>query len=247
LSTLLVVRHAQASFRSDDYDRLSELGQRQARVLADHWTERRVRPDAVWVGPRLRHRQTCDAVAAAYREHGLHWPEPRRLDDLDEHHGQQILRAMLPRLVEADPATADLVRRHRAGEPEAARDYLRLYHRVLHRWIRGEPGPADPDGGDTGGAEAGEPWTDFRQRVRRAVEVVTADAGSGRTVAAFTSGGVMAAVAGLALGIDDARILELSWVTRNASYSEFLFSRDRFSLVSFNVVPALDAAEQSFI
>ena len=34
MSILLLVRHGQASWGTEDYDRLSELGERQARVLA---------------------------------------------------------------------------------------------------------------------------------------------------------------------------------------------------------------------
>jgi broad specificity phosphatase PhoE len=237
VSTLLVARHAQASFLADDYDRLSPLGERQARALGEEWARRGVRLAAVWIGPRQRHRQTWEGVAAAYRDGDLPCPQPVPLAILDEHHGQQVMTETLPRLAERDPSLRGLIDRHRAGEPEAGRDYLRLYHQVTRRWIRGELElPA-----------GSEPWHHFRARVREAVRTITDAAGPGQTVAAFTSGGVAAAVLGLALDLDDDRVLELSWVVRNAACSEFLFSGSRFSLASFNVAPAVAGAEQSFI
>jgi hypothetical protein len=53
----------------------------------------------------------------------------------------------------------------------------------------------------------------------------------------------MAATVRLALDLSPRRTLELSWMPRNASYSEFLFSGERFSLGTFNAFPHLDSAE----
>ena len=54
----------------------------------------------------------------------------------------------------------------------------------------------------------------------------------------------MAAAVGYALGLDDLRTMEQSWMVSNGSYSEFLVSRtpdeDRFSVLSFNATPHLD-------
>lgn len=64
MGQVLLVRHGQASFGTDDYDRLSPLGQEQAaavgRVLAD------LSPDLVVHGELRRQRETAEhAVAAA--------------------------------------------------------------------------------------------------------------------------------------------------------------------------------------
>ena len=39
MSRLFLVRHGQASFLSDDYDRLSPLGLEQSRRLGQHWLQ----------------------------------------------------------------------------------------------------------------------------------------------------------------------------------------------------------------
>ena len=68
-------------------------------------------------------------------------------------------------------------------------------------------------------------------------------AGSNQRVAAFTSGGPVAVAMGLALNLNDEKTLELSWMVRNAAVSEFLFSRGRFSLMTFNTVPHLTSPQ----
>lgn len=62
MGVLLLVRHGQASFGSDDYDVLSETGWAQGRLLGDWLRERDVAPDAVIRGDMRRHRETTEAI-----------------------------------------------------------------------------------------------------------------------------------------------------------------------------------------
>ncbi len=59
MSTLLLVRHGQASLFTDNYDRLSELGLSQAEALGKFWLDRDIRPDSVYSGTLTRQRQTA--------------------------------------------------------------------------------------------------------------------------------------------------------------------------------------------
>ena len=65
----------------------------------------------------------------------------------------------------------------------------------------------------------------------------------GRRIAAFTSGGFIGSAAQWALGAPDRTALELNWRLRNASLTEFLFTPERFTLDSFNVLPHLESAD----
>ncbi|MEM9061747.1 MAG: histidine phosphatase family protein [Pseudomonadota bacterium] len=60
---LWLVRHGQAAFASDDYDRLTDLGLQQARWLGEHFAEMEVRFDRIASGRLRRQRETADAVA----------------------------------------------------------------------------------------------------------------------------------------------------------------------------------------
>ena len=59
MGRLFLVRHAQASFLSQNYDQLSALGETQARLLGEYWARRKMTFDRVCVGPAIRHRQTA--------------------------------------------------------------------------------------------------------------------------------------------------------------------------------------------
>jgi broad specificity phosphatase PhoE len=58
---LLLVRHGQASWDSDDYDVLSSVGWEQSRLLGKSLAARGISPDVVVVGGMRRHRETAEA------------------------------------------------------------------------------------------------------------------------------------------------------------------------------------------
>ncbi len=63
MGLLLLVRHGQASFGTDDYDVLSETGWAQARLLGGWLAERGVAPSTIVRGGLRRHRETLEAMA----------------------------------------------------------------------------------------------------------------------------------------------------------------------------------------
>jgi phosphohistidine phosphatase SixA len=64
VAELFLVRHAQASFGTDDYDRLSDLGHQQSRWLGDYFAQRGLVFDRVVTGTLRRHRETLSGLAA---------------------------------------------------------------------------------------------------------------------------------------------------------------------------------------
>ncbi len=226
MSELVLVRHGQASMHEDDYDRLSPLGEEQGRHLGRHWAQLGTVFDRVYVGPRRRHRQTLDAVAEAYGQSGLPWPEPELVEELDEHHGQAVIAHYLERLTGTEPpggATAP------ATEAERLRRYLEAFRKGTRQWVRGEL--ATPPGL--------EPWTTFRARLEAGLARLTDGGPGGRRAVAFTSGGAVAAAMGWTLGLGDETVLELSWRVRNGALTGLLFSRGKRALDVFNATPHL--------
>ena len=59
-------------------------------------------------------------------------------------------------------------------------------------------------------------------------------------MAVFTSGGVIGTAVRLALDAPDRMALEVNWRVRNCSLTEFVFTKDRFTLDSFNALPHLE-------
>ena len=63
MAELVLVRHGQASFGTDDYDKLSELGWRQSRWLGEYFRERGTAFDLVVRGSLRRHAETLTGIA----------------------------------------------------------------------------------------------------------------------------------------------------------------------------------------
>ena len=71
MSKLVLVRHGQASFFTDDYDKLSEMGHRQARVLGEYWICHGEHWDEVYHGSLRRQRESAESCGAAFTDAGL--------------------------------------------------------------------------------------------------------------------------------------------------------------------------------
>ncbi len=213
-----MVRHAQAAFLSDDYDRLTDLGRDQAAQLGAHWKALGGGFDAAFAGPRLRQRQTAEIALEAMGHSG----ELVILDELDEYPADRVLERRLGEIVARDDAR-DLVRDSGASDLRVrGRAVDRLLQLALRDWTEREiPGEL-------------ESFAEFTARIGRALERLVAGSGSGQRVLAVTSAGSIGALVGRVLGTSSTVSLELGWIVNNASESEILFSPGRQSLARFN-------------
>jgi broad specificity phosphatase PhoE len=225
MSSLTLVRHAQASFFADQYDQLSTLGEKQARLLGEYWVRNQPHIDEVYVGPRQRHVQTAQAVAAVFRQAQLQFSEPVVLAELDEYDLGSILGSLAPQLARKNQDFARLLELRHAGasESEKARSFQRMFESLMLYWQTARQTPA--------GVES---WPAFRTRVQRGLNKMMESAGRGRRVVACTSGGFIGTAVQLVLGAPDRAALELNWRIRNTALTEFLFNRERVSLDAFN-------------
>ena len=236
MSTLYLVRHGQASFGQTNYDRLSELGERQSRLLGEHWLKWNVSLDAAYVGTLVRQRASAEAVAEAYRAAGRPFPEPATVPGFNEYDSSAILTGSVPQVLAQHPEIAALIKEiSPAGKPDlvgSKKNFQRVFSRVMNLWVEGKIQVAGM-----------ESWQDFTGRVNRGLDELMAEQAAGKTVAVFTSGGPISAAVQRALGASDQVALELGWVIANSSISEFRWSGDKISLVSFNVTPHLEQME----
>jgi broad specificity phosphatase PhoE len=145
MAELVLVRHAQASFGADDYDRLSELGWRQSRWLGEYFAERGAVFDRVIRGSLRRHAETLQGIAE-----GLGAPlaagEDPRLDEYDSH---ALLSAHLKG--GALPQGGD------------RREHFRILREAMYAWTEG-----------TLAGHPHEPFADFRGRVLAALGALRA-------------------------------------------------------------------------
>lgn len=231
MSTLHLVRHAQASFLEADYDKLSPLGEEQARRLGAYWARRGVRFDAIFVGPRRRHRDTARIALDVLRAENVVLPETIDIDALDEYHAEELMTRNLPKLADLDPKwREELDAFGRASERrDRARRFERIFQEAMRLWAAGRIDD-----------EEVESWSAFRTRVQGALETLTGGTGRGLEIVAFSSGGAIGAMVAEVLGTDADRALDLGWTLQNASVTELLFRPGRVNLSRFNATPHLE-------
>lgn len=219
MGTLYLVRHGQASFGADDYDQLSELGQRQSVQLGRHWAERGLAFDAVIIGTLRRHLQTWAGIAkgAGLDLEPLAWP------GLNEYDSEAVIRAIHPAPLERPRSAADT--------PESYRQHFRLLRDGLEQWMAGTVSPAGmPD------------YAEFAGSVVAALDHVRTHH-HGQNVLLVSSGGPISIAVGHVLGLSPEATIELNMRIRNSAVTEFQFNPKRHTLLTYNTLPHLDAPE----
>ena len=226
MGVLYLVRHAQASFLEPNYDKLSALGETQARVLGEYWAQRKITFDRVGVGPCARQKDTVKLVSAAYHHAGLNFPEPQVLPEFDEYQAEEVLRGSLPALLEKDSRIRELHAAFQSSATNAAKraSFQKLFEAVIRDWVRGAIH-----------VKGVETWPQFCARVNSGLDKFLDVGAHGERVAIFTSGGPLAVASQRALQLSPESTLQMTWMSRNSSWSEFLYSAERFTLSSFNV------------
>ncbi len=231
MSRLFVVRHGQASFMEQNYDKLSATGETQSRLLGEYWAHRRVVFDQVYSGPRVRQIETARIVGEAYTRVDLPWPEPVIMPEFDEYAGESVLDACLPQLVEINPEIRELHQAFKNSRSisEQHKTFQRLFEVVIGKWVAQEIV-----------VDNIESWQEFSARVCQGLSKIAASDGKGKQVAIFSSGGPIGVTVQRALELAPQMTLKIAWMARNCSFTELLFSGEQFTLSGFNAFPHLD-------
>lgn len=218
MGTLYLVRHGQASFGEDDYDRLSPLGHRQAQRLGEYLRQRfereGVQIDTVLMGSLTRHRETWEGIAlgAGWNHTPAVWP------GLNEYDSHALLEAIHPEPL-AKPDTPELYRHH-----------FRLLREALKAWMDGRIAPK------------GMPvYDDFVAGIEQALDHVRQHCTGNALI--VSSGGPISTAVGRVLGTPAETTIELNLRIRNTALTEFAFNPKRHMLVTYNTLPHLDSAE----
>jgi len=225
LSTLYLVRHAQAGEPSD-YDRLSPLGREQARLLGEFLSVRCSSCDGIWSGSLRRQRETAEEAAVLIRgKHPSLAPEgvDKRWDEFDL---SAVYRFHVPRLIRDETGFArDYEERQREIrlDTHASRGATgRCDLAVIRSWMTGRyPG------------YAGESWSEFRLRVCEAVRALP-PLESHHSQVVVTSAGPIAVAVATTLELPEERTLGLLGVLYNAGICSFRIRDAGLRLVSFN-------------
>jgi broad specificity phosphatase PhoE len=153
------------------------------------------------------------------------------MPEFDEYDAEGALRGALPELLRTSQEVRESYKSYEnSSTPEDRTKHFQAFFEIaVTKWLTGEllvPGV--------------ESWTEFSARVNGGISQFISQCEHGVNAAIFCSAGPITVAVALALHLTPLDTLKVLWMSRNGSYSEFLFSGDRFTLSAFNAIPHLD-------
>lgn len=217
MATLYLVRHGQASFAAENYDRLSELGRRQSVWLGEYFAGRGIEFSRVVCGTLERQRETARAILEAMGSALTAAEHP----GWNEYSGEALYKAYLGDEWAHARAKGDV------------RSVYRTIKAALAAWSEDRlPGPLP------------ETWSGFGERVAAAMHSACTGLPDGATVLAATSGGAIGRGVADLLQAPAQTAIELNLQFRNSGFCEIFFSPRSMRLISFNCVPHLERPDR---
>ena len=235
MSALYLFRHGQAGPRHR-YDALSNLGEKQARLLGERLAAQGMRFDAAIAGGLVRQQRTAGIVAEAYRDAGVAFPEVKLDEQWNEFDLGAVYQQVADPLAREDPEFArlwaEMVRDMENEHASVHRLHSYCDIAVVRAWVTKSH------------AYQGESWEEFRTRIEGALDSLKNHGGPGRKVAVFTSATPVGIAVGKTLGLDENQIWRLAGVTYNASVTSLRLGEDgELRLFGFNGVGHLEDPE----
>jgi len=225
MSEIYLIRHGQASFGEDNYDRLSPIGIRQARVLARHLVKTGKLFDAVYYGEMERQQKTAQEFVEHCNENKIPAPRPVTSSAFNEYDSSAVWQALIPELLREKPDLAgDL-----AKIPGDRKVFQKVFSEVMTRWVAGDYKAVDISR-----------WDEYARCVRQGIGELMTRHGVKKRLAVFTSGGPISVAVQEALDLSDQKTLEVAWQLLNASITRIKYNRHGIVLAGFNDVTHLE-------
>ncbi|HSV97080.1 MAG TPA: histidine phosphatase family protein [Spirochaetota bacterium] len=232
MSIMYMVRHGQASFGRENYDRLSKRGVEQAVLLAEYFLRLGLRFDAVYSGAIERQKRTALEIIGLYRERGVQVPELKVMPEFNEYDSKAIIKSQLAELLEEDSSLS----RELENIYTDKKSFQRIFEKVMVRWVTGRF--------DRPGVEN---WKSVKARVAKGLSAVMAENGRNKTVLVVASGGTISASVQYAVDTPDITTMHICWQIVNTSITKFVYDGDRITLSSLNAVPHLEEKNEKEI
>ncbi|RZG72798.1 histidine phosphatase family protein [Acinetobacter sp. WCHAc060025] len=216
MTTIYLVRHGQASFGAESYDKLSPNGELQAKILGQYFDKILKEEPYVIAGSMQRHQQTANFALAEC------FPEAKIVTDSawNEFNHQQVFAQYDPRFNEPH-----LLKQEVAKESSPRAYLAKIFEGAIERWTGGEFHH-----------EYDEAWPDFKNRVETALQNLCDELAKNkpRYAVVFTSGGVISVVAGKLLELSPNKTFALNWAIANTSLTTLRLVGNEPQLLSLN-------------
>lgn len=216
MTTIYLVRHGQASFGAESYDKLSPNGEQQAKLLGQYFDDILKESPYVVAGSMQRHQQTAKiSLAECFPE-----SEIVTIPAWNEFNHQQVFAQYEPRFNQPELLKADVAQH---ANPRA---YLsKIFEGAIERWT----------GGDYH-HEYEESWPEFKARIENGLQHLCDELANTqpRYAVVFTSGGVISVAVGKLLGLSPEKTFALNWAIANTSLTTLRLVGNEAQLLSLN-------------
>ncbi|MCL2915520.1 phosphoglycerate mutase family protein [Shewanella corallii] len=211
------VRHGQASFGTEDYDRLTKTGTEQARMLGEYVKANAIQFDVAVTGTLKRQLDTLNHM-------GISYSDQKYIPSLlaNEFDFETLMQVY----AQYQPCDSNLLKSSKS-------EYFRALRVAFQRWSQGE---------FSGHLE---PYEDFSQRVTELRSLVCHS--GHQKVLVISSGGVIATVLGQLLNVPISNVIELNLQMKNTGISRCFFNRNTMRISSFNESPHIGHHQDQYI
>lgn len=209
MSSIILIRHAQASLGKSNYDELSELGLKQSTLLGDYLKRIKLEPAEIITGNMVRHQQTAEKLIKAL-PNSLEYQQNK---DWNEFDFKKLIQAYLSKFPEETPSAGNI------------RAFFSILKKSMLAWSNNE---LDNEKGDF------ESWDEFSKRVARAVSSIAGN--SEKPTLVVSSGGTISMLLMQILDISPKTMIDMNFQIRNTSFTEIISKPHKQNLVAFNQI-----------
>lgn len=218
MAMIHLIRHGQASFLKSNYDKLSELGIAQSKVLGEALKERKAIAGKIVGGSLVRHQETAEHCLKVLGKSGFtenaHWNEYDHMELLVTHN---------PDFADFEKLS-DFIK----SQKEPLRSLQQLLNASIQDWIDDK-------------YDYSVRWETFKSNVRNALQELAARVEKDENAWVFTSGGPISAVMVQLLNLKDEQFIDLQGRLVNTSITKILVGRSGLSLSTYNDYSHLDS------
>lgn len=212
MAELYLIRHGQASFGAEDYDRLSGLGEKQCLLLGAHVARFTDRIKLV-TGSHLRHHQSKDAFLSGLGQGQQNVESLLEMPEFNEFDHEEVLFKAYPE-IKSKKDLAMII--SQADVPKKA--FHLMFQASVERWISGH---FDDD--------YKESWLAFQQRCIAGLDALIAENSSSAPMFLFTSGGPISVILKHVMALSDKATFALNDNLANSGITRLLYSNERIS------------------
>lgn len=212
MAMIYLIRHGQASFLNEDYDKLSELGKEQSRILGEAMRQRKIEPDVVGGGTLVRHRESFNSWINSSGQ-AFEYTEAEAWNEYDH---MELLVKHNPRMVDHEA-----IEKYVLSQKHPAKALQQLLNASIMDWMQGKHTYTIG-------------WEEFKGGVWNQLLDVANQLEKGGRACIFTSGGPISVVMMHLLDLKEKQFIELQGRLVNSSVTKVLVGKNGLSLSTYN-------------